>query len=205
MPVYYNYVFKVWGASHILPPLLLCLFSLIVLVLEFVVWWKCGAASLQSHFCPPGGEESRCGDAWCQQREHTKPVGWCCFWSSRSEMYGTFHCHPCRRSTKLVAWTGWSCKGSPCQCRYLRLLKKKKVCVSQIWSSLGCGALCPSQAQYNKGQKISTFQQVIEYHLGWLHCSKRVHLHLQRLVHSTVCEMEQNVKNCIYTYSNNPK
>lgn len=120
MPVYYNYVFKVWGLSHTLPPLLLCIFSVIVLVLEFVVWWRCGVASLQSHICPPGGEESRCGDAWCQQREHTKPVGWCCFWSSRSEMYGTFHCHPCRRSTKLVAWTGWSRKGSSCQCRYLR-------------------------------------------------------------------------------------
>lgn len=75
-----------------------------------------------NHFSyPTGSQEPWCGDAWCQQGEHSKPACGRSVWRSGTALHGSVHSHPGGRGTKLVAGAGGAGQGSARERRYRAL------------------------------------------------------------------------------------
>lgn len=72
-----------------------------------------------NHFsCTVGSQEPWCGDAWCQQGEHSEPACGCSVWGSRTALHGSVHSHPGGRGAELAARAGGAFQGSARERRY---------------------------------------------------------------------------------------
>lgn len=60
----------------------------------------------------PGSQEPWCGNAGCQQGEHSKPACGCGVRGSGTTLHGSVHSHSGGRGEELVAGTGGASQGS---------------------------------------------------------------------------------------------
>lgn len=73
----------------------------------------------RNHFlCTVGSQEPWCGDAWCQQREHTEPACGCSVRGSRTALHGSVHSHSGGRGAELAAGAGGAFQSSARERRY---------------------------------------------------------------------------------------
>ena len=68
--------------------------------------------------CAAGRQEPWCGDARCQQGEHSEPACGRSVRGSGTALHGSVHSHPGGRSTGLAAGAGGAFQGSARGCRY---------------------------------------------------------------------------------------
>lgn len=68
-----------------------------------------------------GSQEPWCGDAGCQQGEHSKPACGGSLRGSGTALHGSVHGHPGGRGAELVAGAGGASQGSASERRYRAL------------------------------------------------------------------------------------